>query len=386
MTDLRIPAQGVRAVLTRIFETAGAEPVEADAIATNLVEANLAGHDSHGVVRTQRYVEWSKIGDVHFGRHIERVIDSEAFALLEGHHGFGQILGREAVEVGLEKARAMGVSVVALRNAGHIGRIGGWAEQACDAGFVSIHFVNVKNSLLVAPFGGAGRAMSTAPVCIGVPNGRRAASEKVDIGFTSEAATNNESDDFILDFATSQIAEGKALVALKSGKQAPPTALIDGDGQPTGDPRALYGDIDPRAVADPRGGAGALAAMGDHKGSGLGLACELLAGALTGSGAAGTDANIHNGMLSIYLDPVRMDDGHGWSTAVAKYIAFVRATPPAKGTDSVLIPGDPERARRIDRKANGLPLSPGVWDSIITTGVELGLPREDLETLARNPT
>ena len=364
--DLRIPAEGVRAVLTRIFETAGAEIIEADAIATNLVEANLAGHDSHGVVRTQRYVEWSRIGDVHFGRHIERVIDSAAFALLEGHHGFGQVLGSEAVEVGLEKAREQGVSVVALRNAGHIGRIGGWAEQACAAGFVSIHFVNVKNSLLVAPFGGAGRAMSTAPVCIGVPH--------------------DNGDDFILDFATSEIAEGKALVALKGGKMAPPTALIDGDGQPTGDPRALYGDIDPRAVADPRGGAGALAAMGNHKGSGLGLACELLAGALTGSGAAGTGGNIHNGMLSIYLDPAQMDDGHGWSAAVAEYIAFVRATPPAKGVESVLIPGDPERARRLDRRANGLPLSPGVWDSIVTTGEDLGLSRTDLETLARNPT
>jgi uncharacterized oxidoreductase len=363
MTDLRIPADGVRAVLTLIFETAGAETNEASAIATNLVEANLAGHDSHGVVRTQRYVQWAGRGDVHFGRHIERVIDSDAFALLEGHHGFGQVLGREAVEVGLEKARTMGVSVVALRNAGHIGRIGGWAEQACDAGFVSIHFVNVKNSLLVAPFGGAGRAMSTAPVCIGVPNG--------------------DGDDFILDFATSQIAEGKALVALKSGKMAPPDALIDGKGQRTGDPRALYGDIDPRAVADPRGGEGALTAMGDHKGSGLGLACELLAGALTGSGAAGTDANIHNGMLSIYLDPACMDDGHGWSQSVAEYIAFVRSIPPAQGVDKVLIPGDPERARRIDRMANGLPLAQGVWDSIMMTGVELGLPREDLETLAR---
>ncbi len=371
MSDLRIPAEGVRAVLTRILETAGADSNEADVIATNLVEANLAGHDSHGVVRTQRYVQWAGRGDVHFGRHIERIIDSDAFALLEGHHGFGQTLGREAVEVGLEKARAMGVSVVALRNAGHIGRIGEWAEQACDAGFVSIHFVNVKNSLLVAPFGGAGRAMSTAPVCIGVPNGR-----------TEDGAN----DDFILDFATSQIAEGKALVALKSGKQAPPTALIDGDGQATGDPRALYGDIDPAAVADPRGGAGALAAMGNHKGSGLGIACELLAGALTGSGAAGTGERIHNGMLSIYLAPARMDDGHGWSAAVAEYIDFIRAIPPAKGVDSVLIPGDPERARRIDRRTNGLPLSQGVWDSIVITGVELGLDRDALENLARNPT
>ena len=366
MTDLRIPAQGVRAVLFQIFETAGAETVEADAIATNLVEANLAGHDSHGIVRTQRYVQWAGRGDVHFGRHISSVIDADAFALLEGNHGFGQTLGREAVEVGLDKARKAGVSIVALRNAGHIGRIGGWAEQACEAGFVSIHFVNVQNSLLVAPFGAAGRAMSTAPVCVGVPNGN--------------------DDHFILDFATSQIAEGKALVAMKSGKMAPSDALIDGDGQPTGDPRALYGDIKTEDVGDPRNGTGALAAMGAHKGSGLGLACELLAGALTGSGAAGKADNIHNGMLSIYLDPKRMDDGHGWSGAVADYIEFVRSRPPAKGVEGVLIPGDPERARRKDRLTNGLPLSPGVWDSILKTGEELGLSRSKMDTLARTAT
>ncbi len=366
MNDLRIPAQGVRAVLTRVFETAGAASVEADAIATNLVEANLAGHDSHGIVRTQRYVQWAGRGDVHFGRHISTVIDADAFALLEGNHGFGQTVGRESVEVGLEKARSAGVSIIALRNAGHIGRIGGWAEQACAAGFASIHFVNVQNSLLVAPFGGAARAMSTAPVCVGVPNG--------------------EDDHFILDFATSQIAEGKALVAMKSGKMAPTDALIDGDGNPTGDPRALYGNIQAEDVGDPRNGTGALAAMGAHKGSGLGLACELLAGALTGSGAAGKADNIHNGMLSIYLDPKRMDDGHGWSRAVADYISFVRTLPPAKGIERVLIPGDPERARRQDRRANGLPLSPGVWDSILTTGEELGLSRSDLETLAKEST
>jgi len=363
VTDLRLPAQGIRAVLTRIFETAGAETVEADAIASNLVEANLAGHDSHGIVRTQRYVQWAGRGDVHFGRHISSVIDSDAFALLEGNHGFGQTLGREAVEVGLEKARAAGVSIIALRNAGHIGRIGGWAEQACEAGFVSIHFANVQNSLLVAPFGAAGRAMSTAPVCVGIPNGN--------------------DDHFILDFATSQIAEGKALVAMKSGKMTASDALIDGDGLPTDDPRALYGDINSEDVCDPRNGAGALAAMGAHKGSGLGLACELLAGALTGSGAAGKGENIHNGMLSIYLDPARMDDGHGWSGAVADYINFVRSRPPAKGVESVLVPGDPERARRKDRLANGLPLSSGVWESILSTGENLGLTRSDLEALAR---
>ena len=361
MTEIRVSPDGLAALLARIFSAAGGSEEEARRIGTNLVEANLAGHDSHGVVRTQRYVEWAGRGAVRFGQSITAAIDGGAFALLEGHRGFGQSLGGQAVEIGLAKAREHGVSVIALRNAGHLGRIGAWAEMACEAGFVSIHFVNVKNSLLVAPFGGAGRRMSTAPVCVGVPN-----------------RTQGTADDFILDFATSRIAEGKALVALKGGKPAPPDALIDGEGLPTGDPRALYGDIDRDAVADPRAGPGALAAMGDHKGSGLGLACELLAGALTGSGAAGDGSDIHNGMLSIYLDPARFDDGHGWSGAVRDYIAFVRGCAPAKGTASVLIPGDPERARRAERRRSGLPLAAGVWESILLTGETLGLNRETM--------
>ena len=92
-------------------------------------------------------------------------------ALLDGEHGFGQVLGREAVEIGVAKAREQGFSVVGLRRAGHLGRIGHWAEQAAAAGLVSLHFVNVACSLLVAPFGGAERRMGTNPIAIGAPNG-----------------------------------------------------------------------------------------------------------------------------------------------------------------------------------------------------------------------
>ena len=157
--------------------------------------------------------------------------------------------------------------MVALRNAGHIGRVGDWAEMAAAAGLVSVHFVNASGSVLVAPFGGTERRLSTAPFCVGVP---RPGQPPV-----------------VLDFATSVVAEGKVLVASQGGKKLPDNALIGLDGKMSTDPRVLYGEYTPTGPRQHRQGTGAIRAFGDHKGSGLALMCELLGGSLTGMKATG---------------------------------------------------------------------------------------------------
>ncbi|MEM0989249.1 MAG: Ldh family oxidoreductase [Pseudomonadota bacterium] len=353
-------AQGLSDVLTRIFTAAGGSELEAREIGENLVRANLAGHDSHGVVRTQRYCDWAREGTVHFGRTVETVINAPAFAVLEGNLGFGQTLGIQALEIGLQKARDQGVAIVALRNSGHLGRIGEWAERAVAEGFVSIHFVNCYRSRLVAPFGGADRVMGTNPVAIGMPVA---------------------GGDFILDFATSTVAEGKVLVAKKGGKPVPGDALVGPDGALTNDPDVLYGPIQRGELPNPSKGPGAITAMGQHKGSGLALACEMLAGALTGSGTCGPGYEFHNGMLSIYIDPARMDDGHDWALTAKDYVAFVRSIRPRNEVEPVLIPGDPERRRRAERTP-ALPLPNEAWASILDAGERLGLRRAELAAMA----
>ena len=360
-SEIQVDPDGTVEVLTRIFTAAGGSAEEARRIAVNLVEANLAGHDSHGIVRTQRYCLWARQDNVRFGQHVEVVTDAPSFALLDGRHGFGQTVGAEAVRIGIDKAKTHGFSVVGLRRAGHLGRIGAWAEAACAEGLVSIHFVNVAHSLLVAPFGGVERRMGTDPVAIGIPC---------------------EGGDFVLDFATSTVAEGKCLVAKRGGKPLPNDALVGADGRLTRDPDVLYGETPPGAVPDPRKGPGALTAMGLHKGSGLALACELLAGALTGSGTCGPGERVHNGMLSIYIDPGRLDDGHGWADSVRAYLDYVRACRPADPAQPVLTPGEPERKRRADRRANGVPLPPAAWESILATGQSYGLDQTELAALA----
>ena len=348
-----IDADQLTQMIAATFVGAGASSPEGRAIGENLVEANLSGHDSHGVVRVPRYLRDMQRGHMKFGQTVETLIDGGAFALLDGHFGFGQVVGRQAMDIGVQKANQHGVGLIALRHAGHLGRIGAWAELACDAGMVSIHFVNVARSMLVAPFGASQRRMSTAPVTIGV--------------------VNPDGDNFILDFATSRIAEGKALIALKGGPKTPQGSLVNEQGQYTTDPHALYGDVAPGEVPNPRAGTGALVAMGDHKGSGLAIACELLAGALTGSGASGPGEGPYNGMLSIYIDPVAIDDGHGFGPAVADYIEFVRSANPITGVSDVKVPGDPERMARTERQKNGVPLPLPTWQSLTDAAAEFGV-------------
>lgn len=341
-------------LLTEILEIDGCAPREARIVADHLVDASMRGHDSHGVIRILRYHQWLGVGRIKANRELRVISDAGPLVHLDGQDGMGQRLATEATDLGVARAKTHGLALLAMRRAGHVGRMGAYAEQACAAGLISIHFVNVAGSRLVAPFGSAGRAISTAPVAIGVPHG--------------------DGDDFILDFATSFVAEGKALVAGRGGKPLPADALIGGDGRRGNDPRALYGDTLDSEVPDPRGGAGALRTMGEHKGSGLALACELLAGALTGNGTNGpTDHPFGNGMFSIFVRPAALDDLGGFASEVADYVAYVRDLPPETGVDRVRIPGEPERDRLSHRRAHGLPVPAQVAEGVAELATRLGL-------------
>jgi uncharacterized oxidoreductase len=344
----------LKGLVSRIFVAEGCSAAEGDRIAHYLAEANLTGHDSHGVVRVPRYVDWLRSGECVADQTVEVVTDSESFAILDAKFGFGPTVGPQAVRFGIDKAERSGVAVIALRNAGHLGRIGAWAEMALGRGQASIHFVNVAGSLLVAPFGGVERRFSTAPISIGfpVPDG----------------------DPVVLDFATSAVAEGKVLVAADGGKPVPPGSLIDTDGSLSTDPQVLYGPLSPGSPRDHRNGTGAIRAMGEHKGSGLALICELLGGALTGNGCAGPGARrFANGMLSIYLPTRSFDAGAGIGAETRRYIDFFKSCRPAEPGGEVLLPGEPERARRAERRRDGIPLAEETWAAICATARRAGV-------------
>ena len=351
---LLVDSQALTSLIGEVLRADGCSADEADCVALHLVDASLCGHDSHGIIRLPRYHSWLASGRIKARQPLSTVASFGAARQFDGGSGMGQWLAREATEEGIALARTEGIGVVVLRRAGHIGRVGAFAEQAAEAGYISLFFVNVGGSRLVAPFGSAQRTGSTAPVAIGIPN--------------------RDGDDFILDFATSKVAEGKALVAARGGKTLPGDALMGADGRPTDDPQALYGESLREGTPDPQAGPGALTPFGDHKGSGLMLACELLGGALTGNGTNGrSDRAFGNGMLAIFLDPSRFDDLGGFGDEVAHYVDFVRSSTPARGVDGVLIPGDKERRTRAERLRTGLPVPSPVLAAILKVASDLNL-------------
>ncbi len=359
-----IQAEPLRRLVHQIFAACGCSAEERARIAHYLVEANLAGHDSHGVIRVPRYVSWVREGRVVPDQQITVIYENEVMAVVDGNFGFGQTVGPQAVRLGIDKAAKHGVSVLALRNSGHLGRIADWAEMAVSEGQISVNFVNVSGSLLVAPFGAVERRMSTCPIAIGVP-------------MQGEPP-------LILDFATSIVAEGKVLVAENGGEPIPAGSLIDADGTLSNDPRVLYGDADPTHSVDFRNGTGAIRAMGEHKGSGLSLMCEVLAGALTGSGCAGPGKRpIVNGMLSIYMTADVFSTGGFFAAEVKQYVDFFKSAKPAVPDGEVLVPGEPERRRREVRLAEGIPLPDNTWQEILGAMRDVGAEHPDIEETLR---
>src|SRR5215510_10673432 len=347
-----------------IFAKAGCSAEEGRRIGKYLVSANLTGHDSHGVARVPRYVQWKRDGVVQADRKVKVVKETPVLAVVDGLHGFGQTVTPQAVAIGVEKCRAMGLSMVALKNAGHIGRVGDWAEMAAEAGLVSVHFVNASGSVLVAPFGGTERRLSTAPFCVGVP---RAGEPPI-----------------VLDFATSVVAEGKVFVASQGGKKLPENALINLDGSMSADPRVLYGDYGPTGLRRAGNGKGAIRAFGDHKGSGLALMCELLGGSLTGMKATGEGRGTFggNGMLSFYVNPGVIDPEALFPADVARYVAYFKSAKPITPGGEVLTPGEPENRTRQQRLAEGIALTDETWAGIVAAARDVGVDERRIQAAA----
>jgi uncharacterized oxidoreductase len=319
----------LRPFISAIFEAAGSSPDEAAIVADHLVEANLKGHDSHGVIRAVKYADWVATGQLVPNRHAEIVSDRPAILVVDGGFGYGQVIGKEAMQLGAERARRNGLCAIGIRNSGHLGRIGAWPEQLAHVGLASVHFVNTSGfGILVAPHGGSDRRLSANPIAAGVP--------------ISGGAP------IILDIATSVIAEGKIQIARNRGDQLKPGLVIDGAGKPTTDPATFYSDPP-----------GAIFPFGGHKGYGLSLFCEIFAGSLTGDGSSHpknpTAARLVNNMLSIAFDPDAFPN-ESFMNDVTRLASWVKSSPPLERGGKVLLPGEVEEDIAAERLRKGIPL------------------------------
>jgi uncharacterized oxidoreductase len=341
-----IPLPNLQRAVRLVVVGFGSDDDEVDAVAGNLIDANLSGHDSHGIGMLPRYADAFLEGGLTPNQHVKTLLDGGSMLRLDGQAGFGQVIGAEAMALGIARAHENGCCIVALGNSHHLGRIGAWAEQAAAAGLVSMHFVNVIARAIVAPYGGADARFGTNPFCAGVPLAGR--------------------DPVILDFATSVIAQGKTRVAMNQGELVAPDCLIDDQGRPTREPRFT--------VVPPFG---ALLAFGGHKGSGLAMMCELLGGALAaGMTQRDGDASrkrVLNGMLSVLIDPQAIADREAFEAEALAFLGWAQASPPREGFGPVLVPGDPERAMRARRTAEGVPVDRATWAEILAAAARLGV-------------
>jgi uncharacterized oxidoreductase len=335
----------------RLFTAAGCRDEDARVVAEHLVAANLAGHDSHGAMRIYEYLRFLR-ADVFRADGEPRVVrDAGCAAVVDGGGALGPVGGSFAAALAIRKAREHGVGVVTLRNCAHLGRIGTYPLQAAQAGMLGLAFVNAgRLGYQIAPFGGIDGRLSTNPIAF--------------------AAPRRDADPILVDMTTSVVAEGKIRLAINQGRPVPEGWIIDAEGRPTTDPRALKAD--PPGAILPLGGATA-----GHKGYGLGFAVELLAGTLSGAGcAAGEREMKSNGLL---LNVYRLDaftDPETYYDELEALIRHVRGSRLAPGFAEILIPGEPEARARRRREAEGIPVDDGTWAQIVAEAALVGVDAE----------
>jgi uncharacterized oxidoreductase len=332
-----------------VFAATGSGPDEARIVADHLVEANLRGHDSHGIGLIPIYVGDRLAGHLHPNLRARLVREDGPIGIFEGGMGYGHVLARDATEWGIERARASGMAIVALRHSYHLARLGTYGEMAAAAGLVAILFVNVvAGRQKVAPFAGSDARLQTNPIAIAVPAGEG----RLPV---------------ILDFATSRVALGKVRVAHNEARPVKPGILIDASGAPTTDSRVMFQEP-----------FGALLSFGEHKGSGLALICELLAGALTG-GPTNHERNpppagVVNNLFGIIVDPARLGELPAFRREVDAVIAHVKASPPVHADQPVMVAGEPEARSRATRLAGGIPIDETSWHEILAAARKVGAP------------
>lgn len=356
MPDRRFRPDALTSLGTRIFVALGAPDDVARVVAGSLVDANLTGHDSHGVLRIPQYAQRIRDGLVRPAARPRIVAGAGrgAVGIVSGEWGFGQLAGRAAIDEAVRRAREFGIGAAGAVRCNHLGRMGEYMERAVDQGCVGLVWVGGLGRRAAVPYGASRPTLGTNPIALGFPV---------------------EGDHpVVVDFATTAVAAGKIMVARAKHLPLPPGCIVDKDGRPTTNVEDYYAG-------------GALLPAAAHKGSGLSVAAELLGQALTGADAA-EDAPgkepVHNqsGAFFAAIDPGTMRPAGEAQAQARRIVDRIRGIPPASGIDRVRTPGQPEAESRRERSAAGIEVPDDTWRAIAECARSVGLREEDLPSPA----
>lgn len=334
-----LEATQLQAFTRNVFIAAGTPQHIAENVAEILIKANLAGHDSHGVLRIPSYLEGIESGGIVPAAEPMVLRETDNTLHVDGQRGFGHYTARWAIRRVIEKAKQTRNGFATLTRTGHIGRVGEYAEEAAAAGCIGIITVGggAKGDGRILPFGGAEGALGTNPIAIGIPTG--------------------DERPFLIDFATSMIANGKTYVADSENRDLPPGCVVDKHGNPT------------VKVAEYKEG-GYLLAFGKHKGYALSLFVALLGGL---GGTFNPNAGQMGGLTMQVIDVTAFTPLPEYQRGVRAFLEVVKATPPAPGFNEVLVPGDTEHHTRAQRLRNGVEVPETIYTQLQECAEKLGV-------------
>ena len=355
----------LKKMVTSILEKGGCNTYEAETVANHLVLSNLSGHDSHGVGMLPIYIRLLKANLIMPNQQPELFKIDGSIMMFDGNRGFGQAVGKVAMEKAIKKCKSTGLVLMTIRNVHHLGRIGTYGEQSIDAGLISLHFVNVTDHPpIVCPYGGSDARFNTNPICLAMPGTKK-------------------QPQILLDMATSRIALGKTRLAFNKRQSLKEGLVIDHTGQPSTDPAVMAAYMFPDRIDNPP--IGALTPLGDYKGFGLALFCELLGGMLSGGGTVQPEhprkKSIINNMFTILIDPKKLIDLSWMHHEVEEIVKYCKASPRVEQGKPVLVAGDPERQAINQRRASGIPLDDETWKQLLTAGESLGLSKKEMHII-----
>ncbi len=340
-----VPHDRLRDIGTALLVAAGTPPEEAGIVMRHCIDANLAGHDSHGIIQIPTYIDRVKAGHIVPGAPWTIVQESPTTTVVDGHWGFGYVANERAMKLTIEKARTANVAAATVFRQGHIGRLASYPLMAAREGMIGLITADSGRAPKhVAPFGGRQARLGTNPISIAVPS--------------------DLDGPLFLDMATSAVAAGKVGLAAARGQDIPEGWILDKDGNPTTDPTQL------------RQG-GALLPLGGsegYKGTGLAVIVEILCGLLTGLGFGVEPSGRHNdGCFMAVFNVAAFRPLAGFKAEVAEFARWLKSTPPSAGSPGVFYPGELEHLREIDRRRDGIAVEEATWAKLQELAAGYGL-------------